>query len=49
LVSKPWGKRSPGRPRHRWIDNIKIDLVEIRWVGVNWIGLHRIDMYGKVW
>jgi hypothetical protein len=26
LVGKPKGKRQLGRPRHRWIDNIKMDL-----------------------
>jgi len=26
LVGKPEGKRSLGRPRHRWEDNIKMDL-----------------------
>jgi hypothetical protein len=30
LVGKPEGKRPPGRPRRRWIDNIKMDLLEIR-------------------
>jgi hypothetical protein len=29
LVGNPEGKRPLGRPRHRWIDNIKIDLLEI--------------------
>jgi hypothetical protein len=29
LVGKPEGKRQLGRPRHRWIDNIKMDLLEI--------------------
>jgi hypothetical protein len=29
LVGKPEGKRTPGRPRHRWMDNIKMDLREI--------------------
>jgi hypothetical protein len=29
LVRKSEGKRSQGRPRHRWIDNIKMDLLEI--------------------
>jgi hypothetical protein len=29
LVGKPEGKRPVGRPRHRWVDNIKICLVEI--------------------
>jgi hypothetical protein len=29
LVGKPEGKRPLGRPRRRWVDNIKIDLREI--------------------
>jgi hypothetical protein len=29
LVGKPEGKRPLGRPKHRWIDNIKMDLLEI--------------------
>ena len=29
LVGKPEGKRSLGRPRHRWEDNIKMDLQEV--------------------
>jgi hypothetical protein len=29
LVRKPEGKRPPGRPRHRWEDNIKMDLQEL--------------------
>jgi hypothetical protein len=28
-----------GRPRRRWVDNIKIDLREIEWDGVDWIDL----------
>jgi hypothetical protein len=28
-----------GRPRHRWVDNIKMDFLEIGWGGVDWIGL----------
>jgi hypothetical protein len=39
LVRKPEGKRSLGRPRHRWVDNIKIGLREIGWVGMDWIVL----------
>jgi hypothetical protein len=39
LVGKPEGKRPLGRPRRRWIDNIKMDLFEIGWDDVNWIGL----------
>jgi hypothetical protein len=37
LVGKPEGKRPQGRPRHRWVGNIKIDLREIRWDGIYWI------------
>jgi hypothetical protein len=33
LVEKPKGKRPLGRPRHRWVDYIKIDLGEIGWSG----------------
>jgi hypothetical protein len=39
LVGKPKGKRPLGRPRRRWIDNIKMDLLEIRVSVVDWIGL----------
>jgi hypothetical protein len=39
LVGKPEGKRSLGRPRRRWIDNIKMDLLEIGLSVVDWIGL----------
>jgi transcription termination factor 2 len=36
LVGKPEGKRPLGRPRCRWVDNIKMDLREIGWDGVDW-------------
>jgi hypothetical protein len=39
LVGKPQGKKTLGRPRCRWVDNIKMDLGEIRWSGINWIDL----------
>jgi hypothetical protein len=39
LVGKPEGKRPLGRPRRRWMDNIKMDLLEIRLSVVDWIGL----------
>jgi hypothetical protein len=39
LVGKSEGKRSLGRPRRRWVDNIKIDLREIRWNVVDWVDL----------
>jgi hypothetical protein len=39
LVGKPEGKRPLGRPRRRWVGNIKIDLREIGWDGMDWIDL----------
>jgi hypothetical protein len=39
LVGKPEGTRPLGRPRQRWVDNIRRDLVEMGWSDVNWIGL----------
>jgi hypothetical protein len=39
LVRKPKGKRPLGRPRHRWVDSIKMDLREIGWDGMDWIYL----------
>jgi hypothetical protein len=38
LVGKPEGKKPLGRPRGRWIDNIKMDLLEIGLSVVDWIG-----------
>jgi hypothetical protein len=39
LVGKPEGKRPLGRPRRRWVDNIRMDLRKVGWVDVDWIGL----------
>jgi hypothetical protein len=39
LVGKPEGKRPLGRPRHRWINNIMMDLLETGLSVVDWIGL----------
>jgi hypothetical protein len=39
LVGKPEGKRPLGRPRHRWMHNIKMNLLEIGLSAVDWIGL----------
>jgi hypothetical protein len=39
LVGMPEGKRLPGRPRRRWVDNIKMDLREIGGDGMDWIDL----------
>jgi hypothetical protein len=39
LVGKPEGKRPLGRPRRRWVDNIRMDLQEVGCGYVDWIGL----------
>jgi hypothetical protein len=38
-LNKIEGKRPPGRPRRRWVDNIEMDLLEIGWGGVDWTGI----------
>jgi hypothetical protein len=39
LVEKPEGRRSLGRPRHRWEDNIRMDLREVGCGCVDWMEL----------
>jgi hypothetical protein len=39
LVGKPEGKSPLGRPRRRWVDNIRMYLGEVRCDGVMWTGL----------
>jgi len=39
LVGKLEGKRPLGRPRRRWVDNIRMDLQEVEYGSVDWIGL----------
>jgi hypothetical protein len=42
LVGKPEGKRPLGRPRRRWMDNIRTDLQEVGlgiWTGLGWPGI----------
>jgi hypothetical protein len=39
LVGKPEGKKPLGRPRRRWVDNIRMDLGEVGLGDVDWIGL----------
>jgi hypothetical protein len=39
LVRKPEGKRPLGRPRRRWVDNIRMDLGEVGSSDVDWIDL----------
>jgi hypothetical protein len=47
LVGKPEGKRPLGRPRHRWVDNIRMDLGEVGWGDVErdrWRALVNVAM-----
>jgi hypothetical protein len=39
LVGKPEGKRPLGRPRYKWVDNIRMYLGEVGWNDVDRIGL----------
>jgi hypothetical protein len=39
LVGKPEGRRPLGRPRRRWVYNIRMALGEVGWGDVDWIGL----------
>ena len=41
LMGKPEGKRPLGRPRRRWVDNIRMDLQEVGCGYMDWIGLAR--------
>jgi hypothetical protein len=37
LVGKPEGRRPLGRPRRRWVDNIRMDLGDVGWGDADWI------------
>jgi hypothetical protein len=39
LVGRPERKRPLGRPKRKWVDNIKVDLRVIGWGGMDWIEL----------
>jgi hypothetical protein len=47
LVGKPEGKRPLGRPRHNWINNIKMDLIEMELSVVDWMGLAQDRYRGR--
>jgi hypothetical protein len=46
LVGKPEGKRPLGRPRRRWVDNIRMHLQEVGCGYMDWIGWPRIETGG---
>jgi hypothetical protein len=46
LVGRPEGKRPLVRPRHKWEDNIKMDLRAVGVDGTNWFGWPRIGFSG---
>jgi hypothetical protein len=48
LVGKPEEKRPLGRPRRRWVDNIKMNLGEVVWGDVDWIGLAKEGTGGEL-
>jgi len=46
LVGKLEGRRPMGRPRRRWVDNIRMHLQEVGYGYMDWIGLARIETGG---
>jgi hypothetical protein len=48
LVGKPEGKRPLGRPRCRWVDNIRMDLGEVGWVMWTELVWFRIETGGEL-
>jgi hypothetical protein len=48
LVENPYGKIPLGRPRRRWVDNVKMGLGEIEWGGMDCIGLAQDRDSGEI-
>jgi hypothetical protein len=48
LVGKPEGNRPLGTPRHRWVDNIRMDLLDLGWDDVDWTDLDLYSVYETV-
>ena len=46
LVGKTEGRRPLGRPRHRWVDNIRMEIREVGSGYTDWIGFPRIGTGG---
>jgi hypothetical protein len=47
-VEKPEGKTPLGRPRRRWVDNLKMKLREIGWDGMDWIDLAQWNKWSSL-
>jgi hypothetical protein len=47
LVREPEGRRPLGRPKRRWVDNIKMELREIGWDGTDWIDVAQDRDHGN--
>jgi hypothetical protein len=47
LVGRPERKRPLGRPRHRWEDNISMDLLHVGWGSMDWFAMARDRESGK--
>jgi hypothetical protein len=43
LMEKPEGKREVGSPRHRCVDNIKMNVREVEWGGIDWFDLTQVS------
>jgi hypothetical protein len=43
FVGKPDGKRHQGRPRRRWVNNIRMNLGEVEWADVDWISQEQVE------
>jgi hypothetical protein len=43
LVGKPEERRPLGRPRRRWLDNIRMDLVEVMWTELVWLRIRTVE------
>jgi len=52
LVEKPKRKKRLGKPRHRWEDNIKMDLQEVdvgAWIGLIWQVAGTCECGNELW
>jgi hypothetical protein len=48
MMRNPVRNETLERPRHRWVDNIKVDLVEVEWGVLEWIGLAQDKYKGEL-